>query len=354
MEKHDSKSTLPLESSVLGVPGFRVAEPARQHVPVTGKRRLLALLLAVLSIAFVYVLSRNARAAETLELGLLLDGKTLLVLPGLSALYILAKSISLFLCVRWAGGTESLFACFKIFCQSVFMEITLFPSKPAGDAYKYGVLRSLAGRDRLLAIGLFRAGPVLVLTLIGIVVLAGSRPLLAVVLLACLPVLALGCRRRAGRILRQPLSRIAESGGRRALRNLPLLVFLSLLSTLVWSVQAFWIAGLVSGKTIPFWSFLAAFLLANALGALSSLPFGLGVKDASLGLYLRAFLSAQELVIALLLMRLFGELSTGLAGWVLFVGDLVRKRARPQTVGQGIRDSFSEEVPVAVPGRKAA
>jgi hypothetical protein len=311
------------------IPPGGISAEAGQDLSAAGKKLMLALLLALLTIVFVCVLYRNTSAAGAVDLNLLLNPEGLLIFLGLSTFYIYAKAFSLFLCVRWVGGKESLFTCFKIFCQSVFMEITLFPSKLAGDAYKYAVLRDLAGQDRLLAIGLFRTGPVLVLAMMGIVLLAYYHPSYAAVFLACLPLLFLCCRRRLGGLLRWPCSRIAETGWRGALRNLVLLVFLNLLATMVWSVQSFWIAGMVSNVAIPFWSFLAAFLLANTLGALSNLPFGIGVKDASLSLYLHTFLSARELVAALLLMRISGELCTGLVGWALFLGDFAKKKVCP-------------------------
>ena len=65
----------------------------------------------------------------------------------------------------------------------------------------------------------------------------------------------------------------------------------------------------------PSVNFLLWFIFAHSLGVASGMPAGLGVKDATLGMYLKGHLSISEIASFLLLLRGTAEVFAALLGW---------------------------------------
>ncbi len=227
--------------------------------------------------------------------------------------FVLCKAAALCFAARAAGVNLGFSNAAKLLCQSVFVELTLFPSKVAGDAFKYFRLPAGQQAEKVKTLMVFRvtsfAPCMMVLFLFPKSVFSW---LFSALLLAAAIWFWLG-----------------KNGGRMALTPVMLSVCGHVLALLLWACQGYLLLGLVGSAAPGFAHFVGIFLLAQMTAAASSLPFGLGVKEVMFGVSLGSFLGADQLLLFLVLQRLSGELLTAFVGWLMLLPEVFSRREKP-------------------------
>ena len=84
---------------------------------------------------------------------------TLMIL-GLAVIFLLIKSLMLFLTGRLFNVDKNYFYFLKVFCMSSFIELTTFSGKIGADGFKYFFWKNLSRKNRFSLIFFFRSADI--------------------------------------------------------------------------------------------------------------------------------------------------------------------------------------------------
>lgn len=226
-----------------------------------------------------------------------------------SIFYIMSKSFALFLSAQTADIKLNYKESFAIFTRSALIEITLFPAKIAGDTYKYFALPTSKKSQKITCLLLFRVTSFIPFLIFASILIKSTFIVVILILLVLAGYWFLKVKLDA-RIALIPL--FLTAGGH----------FFALLS---WVLQGYLLFTLISGDNLELTAFAMIFLTGQVIAAISNLPFGLGVKEFYFTAHLHAWLDPTQLILFFLLLRLSGELLTGLTGWCFAAAETAKK-----------------------------
>ena len=280
------------------------------------RRELIVCYFVLLSLLLIYALQR-INDLSAIELFTANKG-TIVCCLALSFLYACVKAVVW--CVAWRSQEMNIpfLISLKIFYVSAFIDLLVFPSRLSSDVYRATYLNEFPLRNRIRSIVLFRVGATLPYLLIVTYYLIQNRYFL---LMICFLLIGLFGLWKKG-VARQ-VHFLAEAW-------LPLLVVFtsSLFLIFVDFFRAFFILAIFDYHATA--EFLLWWGVSYTIGTASGLPLGLGPTDASLAFYLNEVLSAHEITIFLVLLRVTGEIFSAAIGWILSGKDTIEmiKRAR--------------------------
>ena len=277
----------------------------------TKKNRLLWLVpFLILSVIFLLILSQSYSLWGQGNIVLQVEWWNVIAIFLTSIGFILCKAGALFFSARAAGGDIGFRSAAKLLTQSVLVEITMFPSKVAGDTFKYFRLPTREKAQKVMTVVLFRCtsfSPFLLLLVLY------PDSVYSWFLCGLLLVVSIWI------ILKKTKSKILWTA-----------VFYSVcghfLALLFWAFQGYLLLRMLSPSDPGFFYFIGIFLIAQIVAAASNLPFGVGVKEVLFGFTLSSFLGADQLIIFLILQRLSGELLTALIGWLTMFPEIFKRR----------------------------
>ncbi len=264
----------------------------------------------ILSVIFLLILSESYNVWQQGEIMLQVEPWNVMAIFLASGGFILCKAGSLFFSARAAGVTIGFKDTAKLLTQSVLVEITMFPSKVAGDTFKYFRLPSCAQAQKVMTVLLFRCtsfSPFLLFLFI--------YPDSAYSWLFCGILLIIS----TWMIIKKTKGHILWAA-----------VFFSVcghfVALLLWAFQGYLLLQLLSPSAPPFLYFIGIFLMVQIAAAASNLPFGIGVKEVLFSFTLSSFLGADQLIMFLILQRLSGELLTAFIGWLTLLPEIFHRR----------------------------
>ncbi|MFH1591150.1 MAG: lysylphosphatidylglycerol synthase domain-containing protein [archaeon] len=281
--------------------------------------RIILIAFVMVSILFISIL---LGASRQLSFSILLSHVPLfLVAVVLSLLFVTIKAIALRTAFSAQGIHLSAWKSIDLFLTTTFIEITLIPSKVTSDIFKFFYLKHADKKQKVQGIILFRLATMSVFFAMLIGYLFSRSWLWGVAAIVLLSVLWLSLRGLVNRWSRRQglkgLSYISHQ-----LNPFAFIILLTLFSLAIEIARAGVLLS-IFGVSMS-WSFALAYVLAHVLGVLSTLPFGIGVKDLSLGAFLSQYLPAGDIVLFLILLRALGELLAGTLGWALLARHLPR------------------------------
>ncbi|MBI4151989.1 hypothetical protein HY496_03385 [Candidatus Woesearchaeota archaeon] len=259
--------------------------------------------ILVLVLFFGYVLFFFWKYGANLQFSRILHfWKESVTILGLAVAFLMAKSFILY-AGGWMFGKRQRYAHYvKVYCASLFIELTTFSGKFGADGFKILFWNDLSLKRRFQLILLVR-GIEMVSFLIFFCYLYFSPSLSLLLVLLALAVLSVVEKWRRGNNSFTPV--------------LMSMVLLSLLSygilLLQLSIVFSALGVIISSET------LTSFLVSHGLGAISQLPLGLGVKDFSLAYLLRNSLPTETIFFALIWVRLFSDFCVLLLGGLFSV-----------------------------------
>lgn len=224
--------------------------------------------------------------------------------------FILCKAGALYFSTQAVGVNIKFSAATKLLTQSVLIEITMFPSKIAGDTYKYFRLPTKRKKRKVMAVMVFRCTSFLPFLLF---IVLYPKSILSWLFCATLLITVtwILCKKTTGHISWT-------------------LVFLSasghFLALLIWAFQGYILLTVLSDSAPGFIYFVGIFLIAQVAAAASNLPFGLGIKEIFFGYTLSSFLGVEQLILFLILQRLSGELLTAFLGWLTLLPEIFKRK----------------------------
>lgn len=231
--------------------------------------------------------------------------KQSLVIISLSLIFILTKSYSLLLVSRMNNLKETYFDSIKIFCMSAFIEITTLSGKIGNDGFKFLYWNKLKRRKRVSILLFLRSADLFAFIFLILAFYYNNFLILFFPLIIFLAILITQTKNEKPVIWAK----------------------ISTLSTI--SLISLSIQFLVAYSTVGLgFSLLNAkyFLSSHALGAISFLPFGLGVKDFSLYLQLKNIISKEQIILGLIWIRLLGEFFSAFLGGIFYVNNVKNKK----------------------------
>lgn len=279
------------------------------------KKRLFWLLpFLILSVIFLLTLGKSYNLWQQGEIAVSVRYWDLTAIFLASIGFILCKAGALYCSAQAVGVNIEFSAATKLLTQSVLIEITMFPSKVAGDTYKYFRLPTKEKKRKLMTVMVFRCTSFLPFLLFlflypeSIFSWLFCGTLLVAVTWTLL-------KKTPGHIS-WSLVVISASG--------------HFLALLIWAFQGYLLLRILGDSTPNFLYFIGIFLIAQVAAAVSNLPFGLGVKEVFFGYTLSTFLGVEQLLLFLILQRLSGELMTALIGWLTLLPEIFQRRINAQ------------------------
>lgn len=264
----------------------------------------------VLSVIFVLIVSESLSVWQQEAVVLKIELWNIVAIIATSIGFILCKSASLFYSARATGANIRLKDAAKLLTQSVLVEITMFPSKLAGDTFKYFRLPGRNQTQKVMTVMIFRCtsfAPFLLLLFLY------PDSIYSWVFCGCLltAFIWLLAKKLQGHISWTALF-LSTCGHFFAL--------------LFWSCQGYLLLRLLSPSPPSFLAFVGIFLIVQIAASVSNLPFGIGVKEVLFGFTLSSFLGADQMIIFLILLRLSGELLTASIGWLTLLPEIIQRR----------------------------
>lgn len=277
-----------------------------QFLSIKNNRMLWLVPFLILSVLFVLTLRNSYSLWGKGDVVLYVEWWNVVAIFLTSIGFILCKACALFFSARAAGVDIGFKKAAKLLTQSVLVEITMFPSKVAGDTFKYFRLPTCEQSQKVMTILLFRC--------------TSFSPFLLLLFLYPESVFSwLFC----GLLLVVSIWMILKKTKNTILWGA---VFSSIcghfFALLLWAFQSYLLLRMLSPTAPSFFYFIGVFLMAQIAASVSNLPFGIGVKEVFFGFTLSSFLGADQLIIFLILQRLSGELLTALIGWVTMLPEI--------------------------------
>lgn len=217
---------------------------------------------------------------------------TLLIIS--STIYILIKSLSIFLLSEKFKLNESFKESIKIFCMSSFFEVITFFGKIAGDGFKFMHWNRLSKKKRTQIILFLRTTDIsafIVLTL-GVYFKIIDSIIIIIILITVLIIIFNKLNKKKTYWVKMFL--------------------ISMVSFSIISLQ-FLIAYSTFGLETNFDNF-NIFLISHGAGVISNIPLGLGVKDFSIFYQLKELLTTQQIIMGIIWVRILGELFSASLG----------------------------------------
>ncbi len=230
-----------------------------------------------------------------------------LILIFSSLVFISLKALMLFLAGRFFQIKENYFYFWRLFSMSSFFELTTFSGKLGSDGFKYTFWKDLSPRNRFILILFLRFADVFGYILLFINLIFPFKLYLGfifvMIFFACIY------------FYKYKKHNLSNSVFKSIYGNWQLFLILSFISILSYLIILFQLS-------LVFYSFglkinisvLFTFLFSHGLGALSQLPFGLGVKDYSIYVQLKDLMLQSNILFALVWVRLFGEMFNAILG----------------------------------------
>lgn len=236
------------------------------------------------------------------------------VIVVVALLFLLCKGASLYVAARGTGIRVTYQATTLVMAQSVFIEMTMFPAKIAGDVYKYFRLPGEDKKQKITALLCFRVTSFV--PFVFVVVCVVDHLVLIAFIGFCLFVIVL-----------------------LALRTLELSITAAVLAAMghlaaffFWICQNYLLLYFIGVEQINILHLAGVLVVAQGLSAISNIPFGLGVREVVVGYSLGSFLGTEQMVIFLLLQRLTGETLTALIGWASLLPKIIAGKMNAEIV----------------------
>lgn len=248
----------------------------------------------------------------------------LLFLLFLQLIYVFSRALCLNLSLENQGIKYSFKESLVLFFTSIFVEIISFPSKIGSDLFKYKMVK--ADKKKVFkSILIFRVGmaiPFVIVFFCYIIFLKWQLFIVLIFLVFLMYVIKPFRKIFLGWLNSKKLKRLKTAFKK---KNIKTFFFISILTAFSLVVEFFKMMLILSVFGFKFnISFFFVFLLSMALGGISNIPFGLGVKDASLGAYLTKFISFNEFLLFAVIIRFVGEIFTALIGWLLLSKEMIK------------------------------
>jgi len=273
-------------------------------------RLLLIVPLVVLSLLFFTTLADGLSQWHSADVQLQMRWWVFPVIILVALLFLLCKGTSLYVATHGAGIRMTYKNAILVIAQSVFVEMTMFPAKIAGDAYKFFNLPGEDKKQKIKGLLCFRVASFVPIIFVIIYVVDHVFVMLSIVI--CLLVLTVLALRQMG----QSVSAFMLS------------VMGHLAAFFCWIWQSYLLLYFLGAEPPDFLYLAGVLVVAQGLSAISNIPFGLGVREVVIGYSFSAFLGMEQMVTFLLLQRLTGETLTALIGWFSLLPKLLKRKFR--------------------------
>ena len=266
---------------------------------------LKSVIFAVLLLILAGIIWKNF---DDLEFSMFIEHWNVsLIIVILAFIFVVIKSMMWFLVGRLYHVKKEFFHFVKVFCVSSFLELTTFSGKIGADGFKFYLWNDLSKRGRLVLLLFLRSADVFGIVLLGIFLFLPWYLIFGVVLLL-LSIISQGYKQNS---ITETPTRFRKTLKKhwKLWTGVCLLSVCGYIIILTQLSLVFSIFGLEMGRNV-----FIIFLTSHALGALSQLPFGLGIKDYSIFYQLKDIITQSDIILALLWVRLFGEIVIVLLG----------------------------------------
>ena len=276
----------------------------------------------VLSFLFVFFIRNDVHGDL---LGIIVDHWVYLVyiVPFIVA-FVLFKAVAIHISMRSSAIPFSFQQSVHLFMLTTFIDVTVFPNKVSSDVFKYAYLKDVTRWKRIKSILVFRLGNILFFVIIFILYFYRVSVLGTLGLLAVLLILSL-----TG-VVPRIVNKVFSSPSLLTRADVAPLLSIAFLTFCDFCVEVGKLMVLLVfffHISVPL-DIIFVYIIAHSLGVLSHVPMGIGLKDISLSIYLIQFMSASDIFLFLVLMRLFGEILVAFLGWILIGRKIWKKSLR--------------------------
>ncbi|MFH1439204.1 MAG: hypothetical protein ABIG89_01460 [Candidatus Woesearchaeota archaeon] len=298
-------------------------------------KKVKAIIFLLMLIILTIIIIKNIK---DMDIYLIIKYWWISLLLVISAIcFSLIKALNLFLAGKLFHVQKGFFHFVKVFCVSCFIELTTFTGKIGADGFKYYLWKDLSSKSRVSLLLFLRSADISGFVWVALFVFLPWKIATAVIVFV-LGSLFIHFREKVSSNNRYNdknknsenkksiLCSLEPESFRKTLReHWGLWITMSLLTTIVYLIMViqFSLVFSVFGLKITTNTFFVI-LSSHALGVISQLPFGLGVKDFSIFYQLKGIISHSNIILGLLWVRLFGEFVTILFGG-LFVWMKLKK-----------------------------
>lgn len=266
------------------------------------RQRLSPLYFILLTLLFFYFIKTKL---DTSPFQLILSQKyVVLAALGISMTFIFLKAFAWYLSWHSQNILISYFQTFNIFLIAAAVELLVYPAKVSADLFSISYLKNYRIAQKVKSVLLFRIGAITPFIVISFFWLAIHHVFYFGIGITIFMVVII----KFGSGFFKRLQSMPHLG-----KTLGSVIVISCLTILVEFIRISVLLSLFHFPTSI--DFFLWFIVSHSLGVASGIPSGLGVKDVSLGMYLRGFIAPGDIALFLIISRLTGEIFTASLGW---------------------------------------